>query len=118
MTTATNQPPPHIPAGAITVGEWEREGVRAFYGTKRVVETANGNIVIELEGEQFADGKVRRFLYVIERPTSIIVNGYETHKEGPATGPVTVEDARKFGAALIAAADEQDQMAEHDEVAR
>jgi hypothetical protein len=106
----------HVPAGAIRVGEWESEKSRAFYGTDREVETENGKILIELEGEQFADGSVRRFLYVSGFPTPYMWNGRETHKEGPTDGPMAFEDARKFGAALISAAEEQAAWAEHDQV--
>jgi hypothetical protein len=112
MTTTTDQL--HVPAGAIRVDEWESEKVRAFYGTSREVETENGKILIELEGEQFADGTVRRILYVSEFPTEYEWNGYKTHKEGPATGPMAFEDARKFAAALAEAAAEQAQWAQQD----
>jgi hypothetical protein len=103
------------------VGEWEStsrsetcDKVRFFYGTFREVEVENGKIAIELEGEQFADGTVHRFIYVSEHPTPYMANGYEYHKEGPATGPMSFEDAGLFGAALIAASDEQARWAQLD----
>jgi hypothetical protein len=95
----------HVPAGAIRVGEWENEKSRAFYGTWREVETEHGKIGIELEGEQFADGSVRRFIYVSRHPTGL---------EGPTDGPMSFDDAGKFGAALIAASDEQARWAQLD----
>jgi hypothetical protein len=79
--------------------------VRAFYGTFREVETENGKITIELEGEQFADGSVRRFIYVV---------GHRSGLEGPTDGPMAFEDAGKFGAALIAARDGQARWAQLD----
>ena len=99
-TTAPNQLP--LPADAIAADDWDGD-YRFFFGTERVVETEQGRIVIDLEGEQLADGSVRRrYIYVSPFPNGI---------EGPAEGPMSIEDARKFGAALIAAADEQAELA-------
>jgi hypothetical protein len=100
----TPHPTFHYP-GAIRVGDWENEKVRAFYGTRRDVETEHGKIVIELEGEQDADGSVRRLMYL---------SGYPSGLEGPTDGPMPFEDAGLFGAALIAASDEQARWAERD----
>ena len=102
MNTTTDQL--HVPAGAIRVGEWERDS-RPFYGTWREVETELGKITIELEGEQFADGTVRRFLYV---------SGYPSGVEGPTEGPMSFGHVGLFGAALIAASDEQARWAMSD----
>ena len=100
-------PPPNVPLppGAIRVGDWENGKVRAFYGTRRDVETEHGKIVVELEGEQLADGSVRRFIYV---------RGHRNGLEGPTDGPMSFEDAGLFGAALIAASDEQARWAMSD----
>jgi hypothetical protein len=95
----------HVPAGSTRVSEWENEKVRSFYGTSREVEVEHGKILIELEGEQLADGSVLRFLYV---------SGSKSGLEGPTDGPMSFEDAGKFGAALIAASDEQARWAELD----
>jgi hypothetical protein len=105
MNTPTDQL--HVPGGAIRVGEWESDKSRAFYGTYREVETENGKIMIELEGEQSADGSVSRFIYVSGHPTGL---------EGPTDGPMSFEDAGLFGAALIAASDEQARWAQLDSV--
>jgi hypothetical protein len=101
---------PH-PAGATHVAEWnpaDPTAGRYFSGTKRVIDRTddeyNDDIEVEIYGEQTPQGEVSRQVDVTE-------GGYERVTLSSAA------HARAFGEALIAAADEIEQMAESDSLA-
>ena len=80
---------------------------RYFRGTQRVVDRSddeyNADVVVEIWGAQTPDGTVRRHVDVAE-------GGYERLTFS------SVAHVRAFGKALIAAADEVDEMASLDPV--
>jgi hypothetical protein len=107
MTTTT--PSVLMPAGAIKVYDWDDtespHPIRVFDGTTRFIE-CNGryekeDVMVRLQGIQHADGRVERQIAVSPL--------HEDH-------PLTIEQARQFARALIAAADEIDQMSEYDKL--
>jgi hypothetical protein len=112
MTTTTPTDFANIPhpAGATHVAEWnlaDPTAGRYFSGTKRVIDRTddeyNDDIEVEVWGTQ-TPGEVSRHVNVTE-------GGYERVTLSSAA------HARQFGEALIAAADEWDQMAESDSLA-
>jgi len=101
------------PDGALRVFDWDdarfgvEEATRYFEGSKRFIDRAddphNDDLTVEIWGTQTPEGQVSRHVNVTE-------GGYER---------VTLSSAahvRQFGEALIAAADEWDQMAGHDRI--
>jgi hypothetical protein len=97
-----------LPAGGVDVEDWERGRTdadempnvyRGFTGTLRTVDCPerDRDIRIELYGVQRMDGSVRREVNVSE-----------------IDHPLTLATARQLGAALIAAADEAEQMNGYD----
>jgi hypothetical protein len=94
---------PH-PAGATSVTDWD-DGVpteRYFRASKSIVDRADdpnldGDIAVEIWGVQTADGEVRRHVDVLEGRYERLTMSSAGH-------------ARAFGEALIAAADEMEQM--------
>ncbi|MCW2660132.1 MAG: hypothetical protein JWP83_1284 [Mycobacterium sp.] len=100
-----------LPAGAVRVDDWElgRTGAdgmpnvyRGFAGTRRVVgcDERDRDIAVEVTGLQHGDSSVERTVSVSEI-------------DGP---PLTPATARELGTALIAAADETDEMAGCDQI--
>jgi hypothetical protein len=99
MTTNTFPNLP-VPAGAAHVYDWDKGGTRYFTGTsRRVVERGDRgrDTIVAIDGTQFSDGQIERV---------ISVDGEN----------LTVEQARRFAAALTAAADEMDEMNGYDEI--
>ena len=101
-----------VPAGATHVCEWDNPrypdptAPRYFSGTQRFIDRSddqyNGNIVVEIWGTQSREGDVKRFVDVL---------GEERRQDMTFS---TSAHVRAFGEALIAAADEIDQMASRD----
>ena len=87
------------------VGEWNG-GERYWRGTQRVVDRVddeyNDDVVVEVWGVQTPDGEVRLHVDVAE-------GGYERRTFSSSA------HVRQFGEALIAAADEIDQMDSRDQ---
>jgi hypothetical protein len=105
MTTTTetlaNVP---LPAGAVRVDDWYDTGTaepgRYFVGSSWVVERNNHHnrdtdIMILVDGTQYCDGRVERIISVDD-------------------DDLTISQARELAAALVAAADEAEQMASYD----
>ncbi len=91
-----------LPAGAVSVDEWgdalTPHAFRLFDGTTRTVElNRDGQVDVVIRGTQSADGTVE------ERGVLIY---------GEPDDPMPAAVARRLGAALIAAADEIDGLAE------
>jgi len=66
-TTTAQQIP--APAGALSVDEWRTEGssgeqFRPFKGTSRQLEHCGGLVDLNISGEQYADGRIERFVFV------------------------------------------------------
>jgi hypothetical protein len=66
-TTTTPNPP-----GAVSVGEWRREGgfgdeFRRFQGTHRPVVPGWEWVSVDIDGDQFADGRVEYLMTVRSR---------------------------------------------------
>jgi hypothetical protein len=101
---------PH-PAGATRVDRWEFEpdgtnptAHRYFQGTSRVVDRDNASTVkVLISGLQHANGHTDREIVVTD-------GRYEVAVLTPAV-------ARELGQALIASADEVEQMNSHDQIA-
>jgi hypothetical protein len=111
MTTTTDSLAnvPH-PVGAVHVADWDgvQFGIehtgRYFHGSVRVVERDGDNeddISVEIYGSQGAAGDVTRLIAIDEGEHERIHLSSPTH-------------AREFARALIAAADEVEQMAGYD----
>jgi len=110
-TTITTEDLANVPdpAGATYVADWDNPADpaagRYFRGTKRVIDRADdpykGDLEVKSWGVQAREGDVRRYVDVTE-------GGYERLTFSGAV------DARQFGEALIAAADEVHQMAGRD----
>jgi hypothetical protein len=88
------------PADAVSVDEWgdalTPHAFRLFHGTTRTVELEHGaSIDVVIRGTQSADGTVE------ER--GILIHG-------GSDDTITTQEARRLAAALIAAADEAEQM--------
>ena len=101
---------PH-PAGAVRVCEWDdvRFGIeyarRYFVGTKRVIDRdgLDRDISVEIYGTQGTAGDVTRRVIVFD-------------DDREALDLSTSDQARQFGRALLAAADEWGQMASYDRI--
>lgn len=105
MTSNTTPPTdPPIPAAAIKAWDWEppqRTGMpdatRYFIGTARSVESGErghrDNAEVQIEGVQHSDGRVERAIRVSR-----------------VGDELTITQARQLAAALLAAADEADEM--------
>ena len=94
-----------LPAGAVKVHEWddrnEQVGAfRYFTGTSRVVDRddRDDDIDVLIEGTQYPDGSVDRLIGI----------------HSLDDGPLTIGQARQLARALIAAADETEQMSGYD----
>ena len=85
------------PAGALNVSALFLEGMRCWSGARR--DAAGGNWA-GIVGAQYADGRVKREIVVHLRNADAL----------------TPQQARELAAALIAAADEADEMASHDQI--
>lgn len=101
MTTTTPAYNIPIPVGATKVYKWESDGARYFVGRKWVISGAGSkwhpqDLEVGIDGTQYCDGNVERRLTA----------GY-LHPDQS----ITSEQAREFGRALIAAADEYDALA-------
>jgi hypothetical protein len=106
MSTTTTAPDVPLPGGAVRVHEWERpevtgypESARFFVGASRTVDIEQqrgGNIEVTVDGTQWADGRIERWITV-----------YQMHPDSPAASG----EARKIAAALIECADEADRWA-------
>jgi hypothetical protein len=94
MTTTNPYPDLPAPAGAVTVAEWRLDGgaARHFRGTKRgTAETPDNRLIcVDIEGDQWTDATVDRYIYVNRRLR------------------VAAAGARALAADLLAAADEID----------
>jgi hypothetical protein len=111
MTTTTTRPTPdHLasvphPAGVTYVSEWDPDPVpdprRYFRGTKRVIDRSddpyNDDLKVEVDGTQGPEGGIMRHVMVLEGNAERI----ELHSS---------DHARELGLALLAAADEWDQL--------
>ena len=97
ITPTTNIP---APAGAVEVGEWclDDGKARQFRGTKRDLVDIVGDLHVDIVGDQHVDGTIDRYIAV--------------------SGDVSVDAAaaRVVARALIAAADEVEQMSGYDKV--
>ncbi len=101
MTTTTTDLDaiPH-PAGAVQVAEWydveTDDPARYFRGATSIIKRhSRDDIVVQIDGTQYADGDVRRIITVADGVVEALVD-------------LTGVDARRLGLALIAAADEFD----------
>jgi hypothetical protein len=110
MTTTTDLADVPHPAGAVHVAEWdglEFDAPRRYFrGSSRVVERdgdIDEDITVEMYGSQGTDGDVTRHIMVCEGNRESLELSSSDH-------------ARQFGRALLAAADEWDQMATYDEL--
>lgn len=95
--TTTSRPSTPLPAGAIEANDWEppaRTGhdqlSRYFTGTTRTVAARLG-LDVAIAGTQYEDGTVHRELLI-----------HRTH----ADHPLTLEQARALGEAILAAVNE------------
>jgi hypothetical protein len=90
-TTPTTQVPP----GAISVGEWHEQGPgehwRRFERTHRQVHTPWGVVNVDIDGEQWSDGRVEWLLTVTSQRRDI---------------PLRPEDLGPLAEAILAARDE------------
>jgi hypothetical protein len=110
MTTPTYPDLPD-PAGAVHVAEWDDmhsidDGRRYFRGTSRVIERdgdIDADITVEIYGTQGGAGDVIRRIMVSEDNRDTLELSSSDH-------------ARQLGRALIAAADEAEQMNGYDEI--
>jgi hypothetical protein len=114
MTTPTTTDPypnvPH-PAGAARVCEWDdlqaglEHASRYFAGSSWVIERdgLDKDISVEIYGTQGTAGDVTRHIIVID-------------DDREALNVSTSDHARQFGRALIAAADEVEQMNGYDQI--
>jgi hypothetical protein len=106
MTTTTPAKLANIPhpAGAVEVCPWCDTG-SYFQGGSWVVErnTKDDDFSVQIDGTQYADGRVKRFIMVAEGNTEALIE-------------LTRDHARQLGEALIAAADELETMASYDQV--
>lgn len=108
MTTATNpyRQIPH-PAGAVHIEDWDDadtpEPFRFFDGSRWGVDRPHrdSDLEVRVSGLQYHDGRIVRDIVV-----------HELH----ADEPITIEQARRLAAALIAAADEVEQMNGYDQL--
>jgi hypothetical protein len=97
------------PAGATYVADWYdmQFGIdhvrRYFSGSSRVVERDGNDMSVEIYGTQGPDGDVTRHIMVVDGNTEAV--------------ELTSTHARQLGRALLAAADEADQMATYDDKA-
>jgi hypothetical protein len=102
MTTTTTPGLP-LPAGSITVYHWydtdTPEPGRYFRGGSWVIERDNRDtdMCLQVDGVQRHDGTVERLVVLDD-------------------DDLTVDQARQLAAALIAACDEVDKMAEYDNI--
>lgn len=101
MTTTTTYGLPPAPADAVDVYPWYQDPhsdkvARSFTGTRRNVDLAPGyTVLVDVSGVQSDDGRVERLIGVKR-----------------ADG-LTPAKARELAAALVAAADEADQLGEN-----
>jgi hypothetical protein len=98
------------PAGVMYVAEWDEDvsdSRRYFRGSTRVVDRADDpygdDIGVEIYRRQGAAGDITRHIMVMEGSAEYIDLNSSAH-------------ARQFAQALLAAADEWDQMSAHDQV--
>jgi hypothetical protein len=106
MHDTANNPYPNVPfpAGAVTAYDWDPPRVtglpdttRYWVGSERMIHIDH-RTQVTIDGVQHADGRVERYIVVGQaRPdgTTMIIDD-----------PITPQQARAWGAALIAAADE------------
>jgi hypothetical protein len=117
MTTSyddNNATPPHnlvnvpLPAGSVRVYEWDDVDTgapsRYFVGDQWVVERdeSDRDITIRVDGTQRSDGRASRQILVLDGNTEALID------------PLTRTQARELARALIAAADEVEQMNAYD----
>ncbi|OBH20793.1 hypothetical protein [Mycolicibacter sinensis] len=88
-----------IPAGAVSVTAWDGDA-RDFTVSERLVEVEQSRAFFSVEaaGTQSASGAVVRHVWVTFNQTDIL------------GAPLTVSQARQIGEALIAAAEELEQL--------
>jgi hypothetical protein len=73
---------------------------RYFHGSARVVERDDNDVIVQIDGTQGADGDVTRRIMIYDGNTEAV--------------ELSGEHARQLARALIAAADEVEQMANYD----
>ena len=101
------------PAGAVEVSDWDNPADpterRYFRGTQRFIDCSddeyNGDLVVDLWGTQTMEGQVYRYVDVLDGGSEAITLSSAAH-------------VRALGQALIAAADEIDEMTSRDPVGR
>jgi hypothetical protein len=107
VTTATPHPAVPLPAGFVEADDWQASGpdlpFRIIYGVKRPV--TDHEVFVSTAAAQWADGSIDDGL--VETPNAALLEG-----QGDTGVRLNSDQARELAAALLAAADELDGLAQ------